>query len=67
MKGITWGERMIDNMIIAFFLSTFAALIFLVLLEYALLRPYQQWSRFFDKADEVFDMLLRKYGDSEEE
>jgi len=53
--------------IAAFFVSIFATIFLFVLLEYAILKPYQQWTRFFDKADKVFDSMLRYFGSSEEE
>ena len=51
----------------AFFVSTFGTIFFFVLLEFAILKPYQQWTRFFDKADKVFDSMLHYFGSPGEE
>ena len=51
----------------AFFASTFGTIFFFVLLEFAILKPYQQWTRFFDKADKVFDSMLHYFGSPGEE
>ena len=53
--------------IAAFFVSSIAAILFLLFLEFGILKPYQQWSRFFDKADKVFDSMLDFFGSLEEE
>ena len=58
------GEKLLT--VIAFFVSTFGALLLYVLVEYGVLRPYQQWSRFFEKADKVFDAMLEHYAHEEE-
>ena len=53
--------------IAAFFASAIAAILLLLVLEFGILKPYQQWSRFFDKADKVFDSMLHYFGSLEEE
>lgn len=51
--------------IASFFISVFLGLLFLLILEFGILKPYKQWEAFFDNANAIMAKVLKRMEEEE--